>query len=250
VTRPTALVAWFAPFVVGAPLALAHCSGNDTNGLQKTNGDASTSSGDDGQSATPSGDGSSPTQGGDDASPVGGDDGGGSTLPPSDGGAADVATTPPPIPVPEGGAPSAPGSVQCGGAACDVSQGNSCCVTQTDAGPKETCSPPNTPCTGGTKLECDEAADCNGGVCCQTIEGIALVGGTSCMTSCPGGATFQTCRVDSECGGPDAGASLERCIPQTCTNANPMRSLKIEACAVPPGPGNPGGGPLAYCTAQ
>jgi hypothetical protein len=247
-TRPAAWVAWIAPFVVGAPLALAHCSGGDSNGLQKggSKGDASTQGGDDG--TTPSGDGASPTQG-DDGSPiVVGDDGGG-TLPPSDGGAAEAAPSPPAIPVPEGGAPSDPGSVQCGGAACDVSQGNSCCVTQTDAGPKETCAPPNTPCTGGTKVECDEAADCNGGVCCQTIQGIALVGGTSCMTSCTQGATFQTCRVDSECGGPDAGAALQRCIPQTCTNANPMRSLKIEACAVPPGPGNAAGGPLAYCAA-
>src|ERR1700722_12269989 len=150
-------------------------------------------------------------------------------------------TPPPAVPGPGGGAPSDPGFVSCNGAPCPVNAGNSCCVTTADdGGPKETGNPPNTGCSGLT-IFCNEAADCNGGACCQQINGIAVAGSTSCASShtCPGVGTetFQTCRTDAECG---AGG---RCIPQTCTNTLPRRTLQIEGCAV-------SGGPLVTCTAN
>lgn len=160
----------------------------------------------------------------------------------------------PGIPVPEGGAPSDPGSVPCNGAPCAVNAGYSCCVaTADDGGPKETCNPPNTGC-GGLTIFCNEAADCNGGVCCQQINGIALPGSTSCVSgaTCPGVGTqtFQTCRTHSECGAADGGGIPGRCIPQTCTNTIPMRTLPIEACAVSQGLGDMNGGPLVTCAAD
>jgi hypothetical protein len=179
--------------------------------------------------------------------------GDGSAQGPGDAG-AEAGSGPTAIPVPEGGAPSDPGSVSCNGAPCAVNAGYSCCVTTADdGGPKETCNPPNTGCSGLT-IFCNEAADCNGGVCCQQINGIAVAGSTSCASSgaCPGVGTqtFQTCRTDRECGAADAGGIPGRCIPQTCTNALPMRTLPIEGCAVSQGLGDTTGGPLLTCTAN
>jgi hypothetical protein len=234
-----------------APMLLAHCSGEAANGTgpAQKNPDASVSGDDNGDSST------SPSQGNDGSA----SDDGGSSLPTGDGGsqttpadaAPEAAPAPPPVPVPEGGAPSDPGTVPCNGAACDVSQGYACCVEAVDGGTKETCNAPNTPCSAGAlKLECNEAADCNGGVCCQAINGIAVSGSTSCMAGpCPAGSTFQVCRVDGECGGGDGGGALKRCIPQLCTNANPPRTLKIEACAVAATAEDPDG-TLGFCAAQ
>jgi hypothetical protein len=247
--RRTTCALWIAPFMAAMPLVLAHCSGGDdssTIGPGKKTSDASVQTGDDSSTTQPTGD---------DAGSGGPGDSGGSgpltdsaTQPPS-GDASPEASAPPPVPVPEGGAPSDPGTVLCGGSACDVSQ-NYCCVEAVDGGSKkETCNSPNTPCgAGGLKLACNEAADCNGGVCCQAISGVAVAGSTTCMSgACPAGATFQVCRVDSECGG-DAGSAAKRCVPQTCTNTNPARTLKIEACAEPTAQ-NPGG-TLGFCVAQ
>ena len=93
-------------------------------------------------------------------------------------------SSPPVIPVPEGGAPSDPGSIVCNGAPCAVNSGYTCCHTRTDAGSSEVCNPPNTttPC-GGQKLTCNEASDCNGGVCCQSYPNIGLQGATTCATT-------------------------------------------------------------------
>ena len=49
----------------------------------------------------------------------------------------------------------------------------------------------------------------------------------------------------AHCSGDDS----NRCVPQTCTNANPMRTLRIEACAVQMTAMNPGG-TLGFCTAE
>jgi|ERR1019366_3482334 hypothetical protein len=247
-TRPSAWIACLVPLMAVAPLALVQCSGGDgslVGSKTTTKTDASIVT-DDASSAPPPGDDAgSPQDGGP------GPSSDGSPQPPAGDASPDAAPGPTPIPVPEGGAPSDPGSVLCNGSACDVSQGNSCCVQPVDGGSKETCNPPNTPCGGGVKRECNEAADCNSGVCCQAINGIALVGSATCMAgpSCPGN-TFQTCRVNKECGGGgDGGARLDRCIPQTCTNTMPPRTLKIEACAVP-ATGMNAGGTLGYCTAD
>jgi hypothetical protein len=114
---------------------------------------------------------------------------------------------------------------------------------RTDAGSTEICNPPNTGCSTQT-IVCNEAKDCNGGVCCQTIIGIGLQRSTFCSApsakAWPGSSamyaqgTFQTCRTDGECGmNSDAGA-LKRGIPQVCTNPQNMSAtLTVEAYAEP-----------------
>jgi hypothetical protein len=245
-SRPTV---WLFPFALCASWGLTHCSSSSNGSVAKDAGAKGGStqepeggfpSGDDTTAPdaggfTMTGDGSTPAQGSSDAG-------------------TDANGGPPGTPVPEGGAPSDPGSVVCNGAPCAVNSGYSCCVTTADdGGPKETCNPPNTGCTGLT-IFCNEAADCNGGVCCQQIKGIAVAGSTSCTSSsaCTGVGmqTFQTCRTNSECGAADGGGVPGRCIPQTCTNGLPMRTLAIEACAVSQGLGDMTGGPLISCTAN
>jgi hypothetical protein len=238
-------LAWIAPAAVLAPMALAHCGGDDTSivatdagkqGSGSSSGGSSGSSGGSGSgsgsssgSTTPEPDGSGPV--GDGGTPVtgeGGPDGSGTST----------------IPVPEGGAPSDPGSITCNGAPCDVSTGHTCCYTKTDAGASEVCNPPNTACdttpTSRT-LTCNEASDCNGGVCCQSIVGVALQGDTSCLgagKSCTPGTSFQVCRTDAECAQNSDGGALKRCIPQVCTTPMTManqtiNTLTIQACGAP-----------------
>jgi hypothetical protein len=241
-------LAWLTPFMaVGAlALALAHCGGSDGNGpVPGKNNDASTVGSDDasmqGDDDAGNGTGDAGGGGGGDAASTGTSDGGG-----------DAMSGPPPISVPDAGAPSDPKSVLCGGAPCDVGSGYTCCAEQgADGGAQETCAAPNSPACGGLTIRCNEASDCTGGaVCCQDINGIALPGSTSCMKSCPGigTQTFQVCRTDAECGGPDGGSSA-RCVPQLCTNNLPKRTLTIESCAVPSTIADPNGGDgtLAYC---
>jgi hypothetical protein len=247
---------WVAPLVragsVAAFLAgsfgLVHCSGD--NATIQTDGGRR---GEDSSTLTAGDDGSAPMTGGDDNMEPTGDGGPNST---AGDGATDQTgpdgsnTIPPPIPVPEGGAPSDPGSVPCNGAPCAVNMGYSCCVTSVDGGAKEVCNPPNTGCSGA-KRECNEASDCNGGVCCETIVGIAAVGPTACSSTgaCPAGTTFQACRVDSECGQTTDAGALKRCVPQLCTNPQNMHMVSTEACAVPASAGNPGPA-LAFCAAS
>jgi hypothetical protein len=255
--RLASWLAWLLPVAALGPLALAHCSsGNSSTGTPDSGKVGSGSSGGGIGSSTGSSGSSSggsmvmePT----DAGPTPVVD---ATSPSGEGG-ADGSQGPPATPVPEGGAPSDPGSVVCNGAPCDVSSGSTCCYVRTDGGSTETCNAPNTGCSTSL-IACNEAADCKGGVCCQTIIGIGLQGSTFCTAasadSCPGASTmypqgtFQTCRTDDECGkNSDAGA-LKRCIPQQCTapgTANPA-SVMVEACATPLGPGNDAG-TLGFC---
>jgi hypothetical protein len=96
---------------------------------------------------------------------------------------------------PDGGRPSDPGFVDCGGTPCDLST-SVCCIQQknTEAGsipPK--CVPA---CTSALNVvvNCDETADCqHGKVCCVDL----VTGAQTCQTSCI--ATLQLCRCDQEC---------------------------------------------------
>lgn len=260
-TRLATWLAWLAPVAVLAPLTLAQCSGSSpapaapdaggkglgtgSSGGSPGNSSGSTSSS--GGSVTPEPDAS--------ATPVG--DAGPSS---SGEGGTDGSQGTPPVPVPEGGAPSDPGSVMCNGAPCDVSGGNTCCYVRTDGGSTETCNAPNAGCSTQT-IACNEAADCKGGVCCQTIIGIGLQGSTFCTSAsektCPGATamypmgTFQICRIDGECGmNAEAGADLNHCIPQVCTapGMGTPPSVTVEACAQPITRFNDAG-TLGYCKA-
>src|SRR5436309_2608526 len=75
----------------------------------------------------------------------------------------------------EGGLACDPGHIACGALACDAGA-QVCCIN--DGGAKETCAvapptdggkPPPNACTG-TKMACDEAADCpSGQICCGFV---------------------------------------------------------------------------------
>jgi hypothetical protein len=259
----TTWLAWIAPVVALAPLGLAQCSGDNSNVTSdagsKGGGSSGGGSGSSSGSGSPGDDDSSVVSPGDDSG--GGPIGDGGVAPGSGDGGPDAAPSgPPPIPVPEGGAPSDPGSIVCNGAACDVSHGSTCCYAKTDAGSTETCNPANTGCATET-LACNEASDCNGGLCCQTIIGIGLQGSTFCSApsakACPGASamypegTFQTCRTDGECGASSDAGALKRCIPQICTSPTTMATMvsntvTIEACAEATTAQNDAG-TLAFC---
>ncbi len=253
-------LAWIAPVLALAPLGLAQCSGDDSS-IAADAGKKGSGSSSGGSGSSSGGSGSS---GGDDSSTgVPGTDGGtgpvgdGSTGTGSGEGGPDGGSSgPPPIPVPEGGAPSDPGSIVCNGAPCAVNTGNTCCYAKTDAGSTETCNPPNTGCATQT-IACNEASDCNGGVCCQTIIGIGLQGSTFCSAAtaktCPATSamypegTFQTCRTDGECGASSDAGARKRCIPQVCTNPMSMSAtVMVEACAEPTSAANDAG-TLGFC---
>jgi hypothetical protein len=220
-------VTWLLPLVVLVPMGLAHCSGaddsknpiggqkggNDSGGKVSTGDDGPTSSGADDSGQPPSIDATAPSVGDSSTPPSVADASTGLPAPGSDGGAA-----------PEGGpASGSAGSVTCNGAPCPVDHGYTCCAATTDAGSVETCKPPNSTCAGRT-LACDEAADCNGGVCC-----VDLLGGTACQTTCYG---IQICRTDGECGTEGTHGAPRRCVPQTCTDPYRMRSIHFQACSV------------------
>lgn len=255
------LLAWLAPVAALTPMALVHCSGDNSN-IAADAGKPGTGSSSGSTSSSGSGSGGS---GGDDSStgspgtdssvttPVGD----GSTSPTSEGG-ADGSTGTPPTPVPEGGAPSDPGSVVCNGAPCDVSTGHTCCYARTDGGSTESCIAPNSGCDTST-IACNEAADCNGGICCQTIIGIGLQGSTFCTSAsakaCPATSamypqgTFQTCRTDDECGRNADAGSLKRCVPQQCTSPeSATATVMVEACSAPITVANDAG-TLGFCKA-
>lgn len=122
------------------------------------------------------------------------------------------------VPV-DGGLSCDPGKVTCGNASCDLAK-QFCCID--DAGAKQTCDnyppdsgpPPPNGCNG-TKVDCDEAADCpSGQVCC----GFVGAGGgftTSChQGGC--GTGIQMCRSTNECAS---------CLVQTC------RGVTMETCS-------------------
>ncbi len=249
--KTSRFVVWSVPALL-APLAFIHCSGGDAGSV---GGDAGHKNDSSVSGGSGSGGGSGGSSGA--SSGVNGDDGSSGSPGASSGAALDGSgggdtgqVVVPAIPVPDGGAPSDPGSVECNGAACPVST-NYCCNNFTDGG--QSCNASNAGCSV-IKQACNESSDCAAGnVCCQTINGVGVPGDTACYAGAcpgPGTTTFQICRTDGECGA-DAGP-LQRCIPQTCTNPTPgsHASFKIEACAVAPTyPYNPG--PALYgCVAN
>jgi len=175
-------IAWLLPFVIVAPIGLAHCIAPtdmdepadggqmkappdgktaDDSGM-KTLGDSGMKTlGDSGMKTQDA----SPKEPADSSTPTGDD--GGSTTPPDAG----------------GGAPHEPGSVPCNGVSCDVSHGSFCCLTWTGHGITEACNPPHSACLGHT-VACDEEADCDNGVCCQDFPSGGLAGSASCKESC------------------------------------------------------------------
>lgn len=104
------------------------------------------------------------------------------------------------VPV-EGGLPCDGLHIACGSSLCDAGA-QICCIN--DGGAKETCAipqsdggkPPPNACTG-TKMACDEAADCPSGQVCCGFVGIAGGFATSCQTSC--GTGLQFCHGSAEC---------------------------------------------------
>jgi hypothetical protein len=119
---------------------------------------------------------------------------------------------------PEGGPPCDPGHVPCGGSSCPTST-SFCCQTLT--GLAGTCDQTGSTCTQGASLHCDEAADCDAGVCCLSPIGAAGATVTAtCQATCPSG-TFQLCRSNREC------LSGQPCIAQTCLGGSDE-----EACSI------------------
>ncbi|MGH7270761.1 MAG: hypothetical protein ACREJ3_10050 [Polyangiaceae bacterium] len=239
------MLATFAALLAG-PITLPACGGSNSPAVSR---DSGAGSGSNAGSGSQSGSGSSGSANGGSGSSgdgSGSSSGGGGDASTNPGGDAGTGTIdagpppPPPIPVPDGGAPSDPGSVECGGAPCSVST-MYCCVNQGDGG-TGTCETPNTGCAG-TKIACNEASDCNGGVCCETPGGVGILGPTQCSATptCPAGTfQFQVCRTDGECGASSDAGALKRCIPQTCTDPQTGAMHSVEACAQPPTPYNMG----------
>jgi hypothetical protein len=254
-----AFVACLTTLLAAAPLVLTQCSG--TSGGTKVT--AGTDGGNHGSSGGGGGSGGGSSGGNESSSGGGGDDAetgssggqgtssggiGGDGGETGDGGGASSSggTV---VQVPEGGAPSQPGMVSCGGTTCETSS-SQCCLGA-DGG---TCTAFNAGCSSGVTQPCDEAADCINAVCCQPLE--CGQHSTTCKTTC-GTTDFQLCRTDSECGqGTDAGAA-KKCIVQTCGTqmfgaACGGTMVTVEACAYP-GAGGFGSvtyGPLPECTAN
>jgi hypothetical protein len=266
----------FGPILVAAPVALVQCSSSSSSNHNtgKMNGSSGGTSG----GASSSGVGTS----------SGGDDGGGTSSGPSSSGgssggeeggltgeggnAGEGGSTSggPAIPVPEGGAPSDPGQVPCGATSCTTST-QFCCKGTGDGG-TATCDSYNsgTCPTTSIQVQCNEAADCMGGVCCQALQ--YGPHSATCMPSC-GTANFQVCRTDGECGAMSDAGAAKRCVVQTCfaqmpvggfpggpgggvpgggTSGGGTPTVTVEACAYP-NVGAGGGvmwGPLPNCTAK
>jgi hypothetical protein len=126
---------------------------------------------------------------------------------------------------PPKGAPCDPGVVQCGGSACSVSGGRStnvCCEPQVDAGTLAVCennSPDAAGCSG-LPLGCDEAADCDSGVCCFfELPWAGAFGNTYCSPYWPcayhqGG--WLICKTDADCQPQAAVEPDTKCVPESC----------------------------------
>jgi hypothetical protein len=99
------------------------------------------------------------------------------------------------------GGAGTPGSISCGGALC-LTSFNVCCSCPNCPIPyPTTCFPKLTGCTGTGKLmTCDDAADCNGEVCCAhyQLPKYEFLGAT-CESSCPEEGNAQLCTVNAEC---------------------------------------------------
>lgn len=121
---------------------------------------------------------------------------------------------------PDGGLPCDPGHVQCAGSTCATAT-TFCCETST--GSSGMCDPAKATCTQ-SESHCDEALDCDGGVCCMSITiSFATTVKSTCQATCPTGS-YQLCRSNTECGAGKA------CVVQTCISGN-----DTEACSTVPG---------------
>jgi hypothetical protein len=239
------------------------CGGSNAGTLKVQSDSGTPGSGSSGSSGTPGGGddegGSGATSGASSAGDSSGAGSGATSGSMSEGGAGSGTSSgsgnPAPIPVPDGGAPSDPGSVVCNHAECSVSTSVCCQSTGNDGGASETCQDFKVQCSG-TSQACNEASDCpTGSVCCFNVVGIGVPGNTVCSAVGKGCAvsttTFQTCRTDAECG-KDADGGTIRCLPQVCTDLyNPANTIELEACEVPgysgAAPQFPHNGYLAYC---
>jgi hypothetical protein len=242
---------WIAPLVAAAPFVLAHCGGSNSTTVNHGDSGVGTGSGSGG------GSGGGNSSGGASSSGAGDDSGGTGLRDGSSSGGGEAGSSgggqdsgPPPIPVPEGGAPSTPGLVSCGAVSCTTSSQHCCVAPGGDAGATRTCEPyngGNCPANGIT-LDCLEAADCASGVCCAPLAFGPQ--STTCRSSC-GTGNFQVCRTDSECAGRgDAGGS-GKCVVQVCTDPRTMVMTTVEACAAAPAAGQrDAGGALPFCVAK
>jgi hypothetical protein len=261
--RTHAFWLWIGPLGAVGSLALVQCSGSDSAGVKPDSGGSSGTGTSSGASASGSGGGSAVGSGvtsGSSASGSGVDDSGGG---PNDGAGASGASSGSSsgssgsgdggsssgsaamcMSVDGGAQCSDPGMVPCGSTSCTTSMTYCCVVNQGDAGPQETCVPPNGSCAStAARISCNEAADCTGSnVCCASFPMLGVQGVTSCMASCSAQQNVQICRSDAECGTNDAGVA-RKCVLQTCG------SLTLQLCTAPFSPADAGG---AYqgCTAK
>jgi len=113
--------------------------------------------------------------------------------------------------VPNGGNPSTPNVIDCGGKACSSTTASCCSPSVPDGGAFSCGDPDGSTCPGVTQ-ECDETADCpSGQVCCAVVTDGPYVE-TTCLESCQIRAeSRQACKLNGEChnGNP--------CMPQTCS---------------------------------
>jgi hypothetical protein len=255
-----AWMAGLAPLLVGAPLALEHCSGSSGNPLDAGSNDATTSSGSSGGSSSSSGSGSSSgsSSSGSSSGSSGSVDAGGSSSGGNDaggeGGSVEGGVDGGVCEAPDGGAPCDPGIVACGDGGCMTSS-TACCSSDSGAGIVESCQPNSVSCPNGSiKHQCDEAADCpTGYICCVYSPAAGVLLGTSCMQSCNNAMLqYQICRSDTECGQNADSGALKKCVLQTCMGTGRgAQTATVEACAVAPTMGNPNNnGAYPNCTAK
>ncbi len=101
-----------------------------------------------------------------------------------------------------GGQTGTPGTIACGGNPLCATSFNVCCSCPGCAIPyPTTCFPILTGCTGtGNVMTCDDAADCQGGVCCAHFSPPSYdFTGASCEQTCPDEGNAQLCTTDGEC---------------------------------------------------
>ncbi|WP_394844272.1 hypothetical protein LZC95_45370 [Pendulispora brunnea] len=135
---------------------------------------------------------------------------------------------------------SDPGLVACGSSSCNTAS-QYCCI-RPDGG-VQSCNDTTGgggrdgggggTCANGTRIECDEAADCNdagasGLVCCVRLaSGIVNEVGNRCQTTAQcqraaSGVGRHACKTDSDCA--DAGADARTCVTQGC------RGRSVRSC--------------------
>jgi hypothetical protein len=195
----TAIIGISIALFAGGTAFFIACGGSDATGPTDTTADGGGGQ-DGGGSQTGTGTEGGTTGGNTDGGTTGGNKEGGTT-----GGGGEGGTTGGTTDV-DGGQPSDPGKVNCGTTTCATGTQFCCEHFFFDGGNSQTCENIGTSCGGGGSVsnECNEAADCDGGVCCQTF------GGNQCQKSCNGGE-HQLCRTESECSKVDGGCNVLTC---------------------------------------